>query len=347
MTEALNTLLLISRPGVWWKMALLICFSAVMLTGRDAAANDVNRSVNRESDAAGYHIERQEKRIGPFKIQRREFTVILELMKYEGAQKGFDETVASVSIVDDHESFHYEKSFLVEYANGGFAESVAISAYALESNRRGFGYESGKLRETAFKEPGNEGLILYYGFSPSAPSTGVSCQVFALRKDRLVPLFSPLTVYGNIYELARGSGPDTQKLFDGNTMRFGIWTGWVEVIVPVNVLDSLRVAPLHHDITFRFDAFDVRVERGHFGEETFVRLFHVPDASSIPKHVIIRKDTKVEFLEALARVSVESDSSATVLSIADMPWLKVRIDGKEGFVRDEEDLMSLGIEPAG
>jgi hypothetical protein len=78
-----------------------------------------------------------------------------------------------------------------------------------------------------------------------------------------------------------------------------------------------------------------------------VRLFNDPDASSIPRHVIIKKDTKIEFLWAYTRASIESGGSECVISIDEMPWLKLRIDGKEGFVKNAEDLLSLGIHPAG
>ena len=286
--------------------------------------------------------------MGPFKINDTEFTVILKLMKYQGASKGFDETVESFSIVDKEGDVHYRKSFDVEYGNGRFAESVGISAYALDSRgRKSFLYESGKLKEFISKRLVGEGLILYYGFTPSAPSSGASCQVFTLKGEHLVPLFSPLTVYGQIYELSQGSNPNALILFDGNTMKFGVWTGWFEVIVPVKVLDGLRVAPLHYNSTFGYNAFDVIVERRHSEEETFVRFFNHPEISSIPRHVIIKKDTEVEFLWAYARVSIESGGAECVISIDEMPWLKVRIDGKEGFVRDAEDLLALGIHPAG
>jgi hypothetical protein len=63
--------------------------------------------------------------------------------------------------------------------------------------------------------------------------------------------------------------------------------------------------------------------------------------------MIIRKETKVEFLWAYAKVSIGSNGTECAISINDMPWLKVRIDGKEGFVRDAEDLVALGIHSAG
>lgn len=329
--------LVLTRTLVVWP-----CLFLIMLNAQDAPTKDLDRKIYTGK------IKSHERRMGPFSINEREFTVILKLMKYQGASKGFDETVESFSIVDKEGEVHYQKSFDVEYGNGGFGESIGIWAYALDSgSRKGLIYESGRLNEFISKGHTGIGLILYYGVTPSAPSSGGSCQVFTLKGEHLVPLFSPLTVYGQIYELPHGSNPNALKLFDGNTMKFGVWTGWFEVIVPVKVLDRLRAVPLHYNSTFGYKAFDVIVERRYPEEETFVRFFNLPEVSSIPRHVIIKKDTKIEFLWAYARVSIKSGGAECVISIDEMPWLKVRIDGKEGFVRDAEDLLALGIQPAG
>ena len=327
----------LNRASVLW-----FCFFLIILSAQYASAKDSHEKT---------HIgkkESYEKRMGPFNINEREFTVILKLVKYQGPSNGFDETVKSFSIVDKEGKIHYQKSFDVGYGNGEFAQSLGIWAYALDSSdEKGFLRESGKLKEIILKGQVGVGLIVYYGITPSAPSSGVSCQVFALKGEHLFPLFLPLTVYGQIYDLPRGSNPNTVKLFDGNTMKFGVWTGWFEVIVPVNVLDELRVVPLRYNSTFGYNAFNVIVDRRPSEEDTFVRLFNHPEASTIPRHVIIRKETKVEFLWAYARVSIGSSGTESVISINDMPWLKVRIDGKEGFVRDDEDLLALGIHAAG
>ena len=337
-----NKLFVILKVVLNWALVLWFCFFLIMLNAQCASAKDSHEKTHLGK------IESYERRIGPFNINDREFTVILKLIKYQGASKSFDETVKSFSIVDKEGKIHYQKSFDVEYSNGDFAQSLGIWAYALDSSdEKGFLQESGKLKEITLKGQAGVGLIVYYGITPSAPSSGVSCQVFALKGEHLLPLFSPLTVYGQIFDLPRGSNPNTVKLFDGNTMKFGVWTGWFEVIVPVKVLDELRVVTLHFNSTFGFNAFDVIVDRRPNEEDTFVRLFNHPEASSIPRHMIIRKETKVEFLWAYAKVSIGSNGTECAISINDMPWLKVRIDGKEGFVRDAEDLVALGIHSAG
>ena len=329
--------LLLKRTLVIWS-----CLCLIFLTAQHASPKGLEREIYTDK------IKSYESRIGPFKLNEKEFAVILKVMKYQGASTGFDETVESFAIVDKKGEVYYQKSFDVEYGNGGFAETIAISAYALDGmDKKGFLLESGRMTEVISRGHEGVGLILYYGVTPSAPSSGVSCQVFTLKGEHLVPLFSPLTVYGRIYELPPASNPNALRLFDGNTMKFGVWTGWFEVVVPVKVLDSLRVVPLHYSLTFGYNAFDVTVERRYSEEETFVRFFDHPEGSSIPRHVIIKKDTKVEFLWAYARVSIASGGAECVISIHEMPWLKVRIDGKDGFVRDAEDLLALGIHPAG
>lgn len=329
--------LVLNRALIVWP-----CLFLIALNAQDAPAKDFDGKLK-----AG-KIHSRERRMGPFEINEKDFSVILKVLKYQGASMGFEKTVESFSIVDKQGDVHYQKSFDVEYDEGGFTESTGIGAHTLDSRGlRGFRAESGKLKEIIPKDHAGAGLVLYYGIDPCAPFSGASCQVFALKGEVLVPLFSPLTAYGQIYELPHGSNPNARRLFDGNTMRFGVWTGWFEVIVPVKVLDRLRIAPLHHYLTYGYDAFDVRVERRHSEEETFVRFFNIPKASSIPRHVIIKKDTKVEFLLAYTRISIESGAAQSVISTDRMPWLKVRIDGKDGYVRDAEDLLALGIQPAG
>ena len=329
--------LVLKRTLIIWP-----CLFLILVSAQDASTRDLDVELKAKK------IQREERRLGPFKINNKEFSVIIKALKYQGASRGFDETVESFSIVDKQGDIHYSKSFDVEYCDGGFAESLAMSAYALDSKgKRGFRSESGKLKRIVSKERPGVGLVLYYGFTPSAPSSGVSCQVFALKGGHLVPQFQPLTVYGRIYELAHGSSSNAVRLFDDDTMKFGVWTGWFEVIVPVKVLDRLIVAPLHYSSTYGYKAFDVIVKRRCFEEETFVRFFNRPEVSSIPRHVIIKKDTRVEFLWAYARVSIRSGKAGCAIAIDEMPWLKARIDGKEGFVRDAEDLLALGIRPAG
>jgi hypothetical protein len=104
-------------------------------------------------------------------------------------------------------------------------------------------------------------------------------------------------------------------------MKFGVWTGWFEVVVPLRVLDRLEPVPLHYHSTYGYSAFDVNVERRQSEELTFVRLFGRPEEFSIPRHIVIQKDTKVEFIFAYTKVHIRSGPSESEIAVDAMPWL--------------------------
>lgn len=300
------------------------------LHAKEEKAPVVSMPSESESEQApsGLSLESCGKKIGPFKVDDKSFTVVLKLKKIPGSTGSFSETVESFEIKDEKGASHFKRSFNIEITGNEFSDIFHVGAYVIE-------------------DMVEKGIILYYSVFPTAPSSGFSCQIFSLKGGRLVPLSPPLTVYGRIYDLPPGSTNSAVRLFEGNTMKFGIWTGWFEVIVPIRVLSGLKIAPLHYHLTYNFSAFDVKVVRTPSEEETFVRLFGSPSNSSIPLHVVIKEDTKVEFLLAYATISIKSEGSEGVISVNEDPWLKVRINDKEGFVRDAEDLLALGIRQAG
>lgn len=342
MTRLSNGSFVISKSVLNRALILLPCLFLIALDAQGVSASDLDK------DLASGKIQRNERLLGPFEIEGKEFTVVINELKLSGASSIWDEPAESFSIVDQDGRVHFEKSFPLEYDDTGFRESWRIYANALDSRGpKGFRKESGVLKEMPQKDRPGAGLVLYYSFVPSAPGSGESCQVFAMRGDDLVPLFLPLSVYGRIYQLEPGSSSNSLKLFENDTMRFGVDTHWFEVIVPLRVFDDLRVVPLHYNATYDLYAFDVDVEGRPSEEETFVRLFPEPTASSIPRHVIIRKETKVEFILAYASVSIESGDEECSISVDRMPWLKVRINGEEGYVREVEDLNALGLFQSG
>jgi hypothetical protein len=332
---------LFSRIGSYRAVMVLCC----LFMAAPAAWNASTMQSDKKFSAG--MAQRHERQEGPFTVNDREFTVILKLLTLKGASRGFDETVESFSVVDSDGKAHYQKSFNVEYNDYGFAESNDVSAYALIGvGRKGFLLESGKLKEAPPKER-NRGLVLYYSYLPSAPLGGISCQAFVLKEEQLIPISLPLTVYGQIYELPPGSSSKSLRLFERDTMKFGVWTGWFEVIVPLQLLDNLEPVPLHFHSTYGYGAFEVSVRRRQPEELTFIRLFDRPEDSSISRHIVIQKDTKVEFILAYTKIHIRSGTSESEITVDEMPWLKVRIDGQEGFIKDAEDLMALGIYEAG
>ena len=105
MAIILNKLFVILRLVLNRTLVVWPCLFLIMLNAQDAPTKDLDRKIYTGK------IKSHEKRMGPFKINERGFTVVLKLMKYQGASKGFDETVDSFSIVDKEGDDHYQNSF--------------------------------------------------------------------------------------------------------------------------------------------------------------------------------------------------------------------------------------------
>jgi hypothetical protein len=87
------------------------------------------------------------------------------------------------------------------------------------------------------------------------------------------------------------------------------------------------------------------VER-HPGEQemTFVRMFSESNAQAgIPEHVVVKKDSRVEILAGKVFVTLQASKVGISLDVGPDIWVKVRVDGKEGWIHTEEDLQAVGL----
>jgi hypothetical protein len=189
MIIQMNKLFMTLRSMLDWTAKVFFCVFLLLILDIGVASTSDQNSMNSNTYAAT--IKDSERRRGPFKFGGKEYTVVLKIKKYVGTSQGFNETVESFSIVD-------------------------------EKGKSLFRNESGRLVEDVMKGCVSRGIILFYSVVPSAPATGVWCQVFASKKGHIVPLFQPLTIHGTIYELPRGSNPNALKLLERETMKFGI-----------------------------------------------------------------------------------------------------------------------------
>ena len=81
---------------------------------------------------------------------------------------------------------------------------------------------------------------------------------------------------------------------------------------------------------------------------TFVRLFtESRESVGLPEHIVVTPDSKVEFLTAKVLVTREELPDVTALAVDEDMWLKVRIDGAEGWIHTAEDFNALGLHQAG
>ncbi len=59
-----------------------------------------------------------------------------------------------------------------------------------------------------------------------------------------------------------------------------------------------------------------------------------------PAHVVIRRDSKI--LAAKVRAGLGEDKNGMSLGVDDDAWLRIRVDGKEGWIHTEEDFEAVG-----
>jgi len=279
-------------------------------------------------DVEALIIETHKEKIGPLKVNHKIFTIELTKQRIlDGKEEvHFKETVESFEIRDDKGQVHYKKYLGAKLDPHGFMDEWNIKGFVLEGKN------------------GN-GLILYYRVLPSAPGSGILCQVFTLEKERLFPISLPITTYGEIQSLPKGSTRNSLRLFKEDMMRFKVWTGNFSVIVPLLVAWKEReIRPLKIE-----GDFDVEAERVPTEEEGVVHLFAKPDSSAPSKEVSLKRDSKIRFLKAYGKVLMEKSSDPgnefLHLSIHE-PWLKVVVDKIEGWVKDKEDLHNLGLPSA-
>jgi hypothetical protein len=284
-----------------------------------------------------------EQRLGPFQIGGRDFAVVLHLKRLLPARTDSppETALAALDIRDASGATVYRETFSYAVEAGAFSDSCMASAQLLKG---GF----------------TTGLLIGVGCSPSAPDSGEVWELFGLINGRLTRFGKPFTTTGEFPRVIphppRKVG--TATLFLPDVLQFRVWTGNFHVTVPVRVdwmqgrlLPGLRCFEQTGQ-GLRESGCEVPVEAERVaGEEdlTFVRLF--PEATElmgIPRHVVIRKDSKVEILAAKIKLAWDESREVIVFGADDQdPWLKVRIDGKEGWIHTQEDLSAAGVPRAG
>ena len=81
---------------------------------------------------------------------------------------------------------------------------------------------------------------------------------------------------------------------------------------------------------------------------TFVRLHASADEDGAPpRHVVVKPDSAVELIESEGEVRWVEDDRGVALVPGDDFWVRVRIDGREGWIHTAEDLLALGLPQAG
>ncbi len=308
------------------------------------------------ASAATAHFEDAEQRLGPFQIGGQSFTVVLRKKRLLEA-KELGETIVAMEIQDATGTRQYRRSFPYRVVAGTFPETWAVSAGILTgTNGRGL-------------------LVSYDSYSePSAPveEPGAWWQVFGVVNGRFMPFSAPLYVEGTLLSHRTGSAYATARPLgkEADALEFRLWTGNFRLIFPLRVdwaqgklMPAQPCAKRAASGPREVCQYNVVAQDNRSHAMTFVRLWPAADENSgKPERVVVKEDSKVDFLAAQVQVDWNEGAASGPSGSPEDPmndsgrfgvaqgtdvWLKVRIDGKEGWIHTEEGFAAIGLPAVG
>jgi len=286
-------------------------------------------------------IEDVEERRGPFTMEGQRFSAVLHY-KCFACKSGLDSrTLVSLDIRDDTGEIQYQRSFAYAVKEGAFTDICSADIRLLRGSN-------------------GTGFLIEWGWLPSAPLVGGPWQIVGVVGGKLVPFGKPLVTEGEWEEFVPGAvtrkGNLTQVLAD--MVKIRVWTGYFFVSVSVRIdWREGKLALGQHCMRQTSQGF---VEEGcempvhgvrvtpREQEMTFVRMFRASNEHSGPAaHVVVKKDSKVEIVAGKALIIWKEGREVVNLSVGEDVWVKVRIEGKEGWIHTPEDLNAIGLFASG
>jgi hypothetical protein len=308
-------------------------------TSPSPSAQQVSQAV--PSSAGGPQLEEVEERRGPFTFGGQTFTVVMRSKRVPGKKGDFAQALASLDIVNAAGAVAHHEEFPHAVENGDFPESCSASAMPITGSN-------------------GAGLLLDTGCLPSAPLSGGPWQIFGILNGKLAPIGKPLYAEGEMGDFVPAKinriGNLTQILAD--ELRIRLFTGYFFVSVPIRVnwMEGKLALAQHCFYQTGHGAAEGGcempvdgVEQHRDGQDlTFVRMFTESNEQiGTPQHVVIQKNSRVEILAGKVLVKWEEEKGSIGLGVGEDIWVKVRIDGKEGWIHTDEDLQAIGLYRAG
>lgn len=294
---------------------------------------------------------------GPFSIGDQQYTVVLHEKVFGGSgsaptgENAFLSTLVELDIVDGNGQIVFQETFPFTEAEGRFLQTLSASA-SLLTGQGGVGLAIQFVDQTASAAAGVPG-----------PAVRQSWQVFGLSDGGLIQ-FGPVLPVGQGSDIAVG-GVVTAVMAKGGVVVMPLattaeevqvraWTGNFYVLVPVRV-DWMHAqwgeAEECYELaegTLRERGCTMPVEAprqpasGTSGNSgVYVSLFaSITDQEAAEVPVLV--NSRIDFLEALATAHWKDTAGRSECSF-DNVWLRVRIDGKEGWVHGQESFDALGL----
>jgi hypothetical protein len=231
--------------------------------------------------------------------------------------------------------------------------------------------ETHDITAGTFHADGGDGILIEGLELPSAPNSGTWVQLFARpwgsTQQPLKSFGPPISADGEFTGIAvdhrrdapKPSRPGATVIPLHDVMQFKIWTGNfdIEYAALINWITG-RIEPamrcLRTTAKGQVERCDyaIHVDAQRDSKElTFVRLFTEPEEGfGTPEHVVIKPDSKIEYLTAEVPVTWQADPKNVFISAQPNDgemWLKIRIDGKEGWIHTQEDFQAVGLPQSG
>jgi hypothetical protein len=278
-------------------------------------------------------------------VGTRTFTFVTHIQQIGPPGKPTDETVEWWELRDPAGARVFRKSYPVTVSNGGFDMTISVSAKPLQT----------KL---------GSGVLVEGDEEPSAPNGGGWVQVFGMKygpttSGPVTAFGPPISTDGELIDITTDPHRPTPPQTPGRTvvvmndiLRFRVWAGNFSITYPVSInWIAGNVAPAWRCIRGRVErcAYPIKVDPVRANEPTFVRLFPEPDAGFTPKHVIVQPSSKIDYVDAEVPVQWDATTEAISFSVPDAAdvWLRIRIDGQEGWIHTQEDIVAVGLPQSG
>jgi hypothetical protein len=265
--------------------------------------------------------------LGPFTLDSLSYTLVLSVLQHAGA-----ETVQRFTIVDDSGRVHFEETLDAPVAAPhGFEATATLRALYIEGVT-------------------GRGVLLIRERQPSAPLTGVTYQIFGQGSDQLQPLTAPLSWYGE--QPLQDTTARALRLDLGDVLMLQLWRFHFGVTLPLRfdlacepgadtcVQPAATPAPDAPE----FGLLEVDAELREPQARSYITLLAQPGAANGAR-VPVHADSRIQVLQAAARVSLRAGGTLDVI-VRD-EHLRVRIDGREGWIRGPEDFEAIGLQAAG
>jgi hypothetical protein len=299
-------------------------------------------------------------RDGPFSLGNQQYTImlqykaLLENSPRSASAANFTSTLAHLEILDAQGRSVYQETFPYDLAQRRFTQTLSASSSLL---------------------PGAGGGALVIRFierlppSPNAepPLPKESWQVFGVVDGHLAP-FGAVLPLGHGTDIAVGGvvaavmtkgGIEVMPMAStAEVLAFRVWTGQFYALVhvrfdwPHGKWGEGEQCYATDNGTLRERGCIMRMEvapqpRPPNADTIYAHLFESPDGNlDNSVNVPISADAHPEFLDMMAIVQWGAKGQRVECSFRDL-WLRIRIDGKEGWLQGQQAFDALGLPLAG